>query len=46
MHRPTRQHDNLKAKLERKLAHSRKTGNKAKRWKKWLKDFESLCKNH
>ena len=42
MHRPTPQHTHLKVKLERKLAASRKVGSKARRWKKWLAQYESL----
>ena len=42
MHRPTRKHRNLTTKLERKAARSRRSGNKARRWKKWLANYESL----
>ncbi|HZO16837.1 MAG TPA: hypothetical protein VFB62_26350 [Polyangiaceae bacterium] len=50
MHRPTRQHRNLKVKLARKEATSqklsRKAGKKHKRWKKSLSHYEALCKDH
>jgi hypothetical protein len=36
MHRPTRQRQNLAAKLARKQARSRRSGAKARRWKKVL----------
>jgi hypothetical protein len=42
MHRPTRQHRHLVAKLERKNARSRKTGAKAKRWKKSAEAYQGL----
>jgi len=45
MHRPTRQHRHLKAKLERKSAASRKVGAKARRWKKWLAHYQALSQN-
>jgi hypothetical protein len=50
MHRPTRQHRNLKVKLGRKETTSqklgRKAGKKTKRWKKSLSHYETLCKDH
>lgn len=45
MHRPTRQLANLKAKLERKLATSSASGKKAKRWQRWIKEYEALSKD-
>jgi hypothetical protein len=42
MHRPTRQHNDLTAKLERKLTQSKKPGKKAKRWKKWIESYAKL----
>jgi hypothetical protein len=46
MHRPTRQHKNLLAKIERKVAQSPKgTGKKAKRWKKAAETFKDLNKD-
>ncbi len=44
MHRPTRQHRNLAAKVAQKSTISRKSGNKAKRWKKWLETYQGLNK--
>lgn len=46
MHRPTRKHTHLKAKLERKASESRRVGKKARRWKKWLSTYESLCQSN
>jgi hypothetical protein len=43
MHRPTRQHRNLVAKLERKAKRSRRRGEKAKRWAKWVEGYKKLC---
>lgn len=43
MHRPTRQHMILAAKLERTAARSRHVGKKARRWKKWLEHYKALC---
>ncbi len=42
MHRPTRQHRNLAAKIEKKTARSRKSGKKAKRLKKWAETYQGL----
>lgn len=42
MHRPTRKHRNLVAKTERKVSRSRRSGSKAKRWKKQLEQYQSL----
>ncbi len=42
MHRPTRQHRNLAAKIEKKTARSPKPGKKAKRWKKWAETYQGL----
>ncbi len=44
-HRPTRKHKVLKAKLESKQAHSRISGKKARRMKKWLEAYEKLNKS-
>ena len=44
MHRPTRKHRNLQVKLARKLAESRGVGKKARRWKKWIAEYEKLVK--
>ena len=41
-HRPTRKYKVLKAKLEDKQARSRMSGNKARRMKKWLEEYEKL----
>ena len=45
MHRPTRKHRNLVAKTERKIARSRRTGAKAKRWKKQLEQYQPLVQD-
>lgn len=42
MHRPTRQHRNLLAKIENKTARSRNRGKKAKRWSKWAAEYKAL----
>jgi hypothetical protein len=42
MHRPTRQHRNLEAKIEQKLSQSRSPGKKAKRWKKAIEAYGAL----
>jgi len=42
MHRPTRKHRHLIVKAERKRARSRTTGNKLKRWQKWIDKFQAL----
>jgi hypothetical protein len=42
MHRPTRQHKHLAAKLERKATRSRRNGAKAKRWKKAAESYKAL----
>jgi len=44
MHRPSRQHAALKMKLEQKLGRTTSSGNKAKRWKKWIEEYEALCR--
>ncbi len=44
MHRPTRQHKNLLQKIEEKVARSRKSGKKAKRWKKWAEEYKDNVK--
>ena len=41
MHRPTRQHQNLAAKLELK-SDNRRVGKKARRYKKALETYEAL----
>lgn len=43
MHRPTRKHSALKEKLEAKAGRSRNNGKKAKRWKKWIAQYEAAC---
>jgi hypothetical protein len=43
MHRPTRQHKNLTAKIEAKGKRSRRRGEKAKRWQKWAEGYKKLC---
>ena len=43
MHRPTRQHRNLVAKIERKSTRRRTDGKKARRWKKWAEQYKNLC---
>jgi len=45
MHRPTRQHRNLQAKLTRKLESSRRVGRKARRWKKWVSSYQPLSQD-
>ncbi len=42
MHRPTRKHTHLTQKLERKKAHSRVSGKKARRWRKALDKYLAL----
>lgn len=42
MHRPTRQHQNLAAKLALKQERSRVSGKKARRWKKSVEKYQSL----
>ncbi len=42
MHRPTRQHRQLLAKIEQKKARSKKRGKKAKRWEKAAETFKAL----
>jgi len=41
-HRPTRKYKVLKAKLEEKQERSRVSGQKARRMKKWLDEYEEL----
>jgi hypothetical protein len=43
MHRPTRKTHNLERKLAAKQARSRKSGSKAKRWKKTLEQVKSAA---
>jgi hypothetical protein len=45
MHRPTRKHRHLQTKVQDKVTHSRKSGKKAKRWKKWMETYASLNKD-
>ncbi len=45
MHRPTRQHANLIAKIEEKKTKSRKSGKKAKRLAKWAEEYKELNKD-
>jgi len=46
MHRPTRQHEHLTAKVEGKKARSakneKKPGRKTKKWNKWLAQYAPL----
>jgi hypothetical protein len=45
MHRPTRQHQNLVAKVTTKKArsHKKKPGRKTKRWNKWIAAYAPLA---
>ncbi|MEZ4447364.1 MAG: hypothetical protein R3B72_50275 [Polyangiaceae bacterium] len=43
MHRPTRKHKHLLAKIERKQAKDRPRGKKAKRWTKWAEAYKGLA---
>jgi hypothetical protein len=43
MNRPSRQHRNLLAKIEKKAARSRSRGKKAKRLAKWAETYKELC---
>lgn len=45
MHRPTRKLKNLIDKAERKSARSRRTGRKAKRWKKQIEQYRPLAED-